>query len=254
MNDTDLSRAYRRLADAVTPPPDASDLVAARVAQRHRRRVSGYAALAVGLVLAAGGVAAGVSGGPEAGQDPIDRPTSSPSPTTRGGATCPGGAEPLAVDVDHPGYRAFTALLGGQSREHGAYLVDRPARRLSFLRDDGSVHTTLTWSRSQGRWFPDASTACSDAGEWRDVDPASVGPAGPMRLDVNACFVDAVDFADKTWSVVGEDQFDELRAPEGFTGRGQAWVAGDVVTYRDDGGARLTLVITGGPWTKDFFC
>ncbi len=254
MNDTDLGQAYRRLADAVTPPLDASDLVAARVAQRHRRRVSGYAALAVGLVLAAGGVAAGVSGGPEAGQDPVDRPSSSPSPSASDGVTCPDGAEPRTADLDHPGYRTFTALLAEQSDAHGAYLVDRRARRFSYVRDDGSVHTTVTWRRGQGRWFPDRSTTCPDAGEWRDVDPASVGPSGPMQLEVNACFVDTVDFLDKTWAVIGADQFDELRQPEGFTGSGIAWAAGDVVTYRDDLGALLTLAIAGDPWTKDFFC
>lgn len=177
--------------------------------------------------------------------------------------TCPEG-KPLAVQLDYRGDRSFTELLTVWSTELGRPLVDRSARQVWFLRDDGSAHTRLAWTRARrpvaGRaWFVDGLEQCSDHARWRPV----AAPSAPATLEVGHCWVEPVVAEGRTWDVTREDQFGWggpapqrlVLEPAPGTGRattsGELSVAGDVAVYVDRSGVRLTLVPDGDPWALE---
>ncbi|MDP2773021.1 MAG: hypothetical protein Q8O61_05645 [Nocardioides sp.] len=250
MNDDELRRTFERLGAAVNTPTDARGRVAARIRQRRRRRASGYGVLGVAAVALAVGVLAvggGDAGDPtEVATDPV---TSEAAPRV---VTCPGDEAPTRVDYDHAGYATFTALLEAEAADRGALAVDVAGRQIFLLRDDGTAHASVSWSRgAQDRWYPSSGAACADSGEWVDASSVPDGSA-PLSLDVGHCWIEPVAFAGRTWDVSEEDQVGWGGGqPEGFLASGTAWEAGDVVTYVDDSGARLTLVPEGSPWTLE---
>lgn len=257
MNDDELRASYQRLGSAVTAPVEAHCLVAGRIRQRRRRRMAGSGVLgaaAIAVVAVIAGAAIG-GGGQEPGPADIGRDPSSSVPVPNE-VTCPGGDEPRRTDYDHPGYKTFTAMLEDGSRGRGSFVVDLETERIYFLRDDGTAHTVLSWGGGPpGRWSPSGLTSCRDAAEWAAPSTVVGDEPGPLSLDVGHCWIEPVQFDGRTWDVVEEDQFGWGGGePEGFTGEGRAWPAGDVMSYVDDSGTWLTLVPGGDPWTleRDF--
>lgn len=184
--------------------------------------------------------------------------TAGPLPT---GVTCPDG-EPTVLQLDDSGDRSFTELLTAWSKQLGRPVVDRSRRQVWFVRDDGSAHTRLEWTRMRrpvaGRaWFVDGLEQCKDHERWRTVATPSV----PVTLTVGHCWVEPVSVGGRRWDVVREDQFGwggpmprRLALPRPGTAgtaelTGTLAVAGDTAVYVDDSGARLTLVPAGDPWT-----
>jgi hypothetical protein len=160
---------------------------------------------------------------------------------------------------DHSGYSSFTEMLRAEADLRGAYEVDRTMKRLLYLRDDGSVHTEVTWmgqardgQARRSDWFPSGEAACSDSKESAGVPLDLVDPARPLTLEVGHCWIEPVSFDGAMWDVVEEDQFGWGGAqPDDFRGTGEAWRAGDVVTYVDASGVWLTLVPAEDPWALD---
>ena len=223
-----------------------------------KRTAVGYAALAILVGVGVGALV--LAGGGDRDPNVAEDPTTSTSPPPPGtDISCPGGAEPQQSVFDHSGYRSFTEMLRAEADVRGAYLVDRTTERLLYLRDDGSVHTELTWmggARDGGGhrsdWFPSGEAACSDAESWTRVPLDLVQPARPLMLEVGHCWIEPVSFDGRMWDVVEEDQFGWGGGqPDDFRGTGQAWRAGDVVTYVDGSGEWLTLVPAGDPWALD---
>ena len=246
MNDTDLTAAYERLADAAGPPPDATDRIAARVTQRRRRRATGLCVAAVLLIAGAGGVATAIPDSPDGpARDPA-APTPSTLPSADLQLTCTTGAARSGTVDAYRGAATLTELLQA-ARSRGRYVVDLEGQRVLSLREDGTVHTEQTWFTGGGEWFQDTTSSCSDWIETVDRDIAR--DAHPLALEVGHCWIAPVEFEGEVWDVMAEDQFGwGGGAPRGFASTGEAWRAGDVVSYRDDSGTLLTLVPADGPW------
>ena len=198
--------------------------------------------------------------GSDGGQDGADDPApSSSTPVAGTSATCPDGAEPRQVMYDHGGYKSFTEMLKAEAEIRGAYSVDRSTERLLYLRDDGSVHTELFWmgearqgGGNRSDWFPSSAADCADEEAWTDVPLDLLEPAQPLTLEVGHCWIEPASLGGEMWDVVEEDQFGwGGQQPPDFAGTGEAWRAGNVVTYVDESGHWLTLVPTGDPWALD---
>lgn len=225
------------------------------------RTAVSLAALAVVVIMGAGVAALALTDDDGPDPDVADDPTAATTtaPTPGGRIACPGGAEPQQSVFDHSGYPSFTAMLQGEADFRGAYVVDRATKRLLYLRDDGSVHTEVTWMGgarddevSRNDWFPSSEAACADAESWAGVPLDVVAPDQPLTLEVGHCWIEPARFEGRRWDVVEEDQFGWGGGqPVDFTGSGEAWRAGDVVTYVDDSGDWLTLVPAGDPWALD---
>lgn len=247
--DEQLKSAYRDLVDSASPPPDAGRLVQARRTQRRRRRQAGLGTGAAAGVCAAAVVAALVLTNGGSASDPA--PAGDPSPAAvPAEVTCPDGMQVKRIDFDHVGYDSFTEMLRTEAASNGAFVVDRVGRTIFFLRDDGSAHTAVTWAGdAQSRWFPGGMSLCSDRQDWSGEALDVAGPPTPLALPLGHCWIEPVELGDRTWDVMDEDQFGSGGGvPDRFTGVGTAWQTGDVVSYLDAGGTRLTLVPEGDGW------
>ena len=82
------------------------------------------------------------------------------------------------------------------------------------------------------------------------------GPPTPITLVVGHCWIEPIEFGGRIWQVMNEDQFGtgDGAIPGRFTGSGTAWQTGDVVSYLDAGGTRLTLVPEGDAWAPGSAC
>ncbi len=250
--DEELTTAYRDLVDSAAPPPDAGQLVAARRTQRRRRRQAGLGIGAAAGVSAVAVVAALILS--NGGSDVEPAPDVPPSPAAvPDSVTCPGGTQPQGIDIDHVGYDSFTEMLRTESASNGPFVVDRARETIYFLRSDGSAHSAITWTGDSGsRWFPGSMQLCQDRQEWSGEALDIAGPPTPLALPLGHCWIEPVEFGDRTWDVMDEDQFGWGEGtPARFTGAGTAWQTGDVVSYLDAGGARLTLVPEGDSWTTE---
>lgn len=159
---------------------------------------------------------------------------------------------------DPSGYATFGHLLRAESRGHGLVSVDIETRTLYFLREDGTAHTAVTWNQGwkaeRGEQvYPDEVRSCSDADEWRDLEPAAE-ELERVELELGHCWIEPVVIAGATWDVVASDQFGsgDGRRP-GFVGAGRAWEAGDVLVYEDRGGRWFTMVVAGHAWTLEHY-
>lgn len=163
--------------------------------------------------------------------------------------TCADG-QTQVVSFDYRGDRRFSDLLAIWTRELGRPLVDRGQSRIWFLRDDGTAHSVLDWTRAAGvdngrPWFVDGYESCRDSGRWRDV----AAPATPVDLRLGSCWIDPIRIGDQTWDFAEEELGVRQRQP--LTLRGEVRPAGDVATYTDESGRRITLVPQGDPWAVE---
>lgn len=201
----------------------------------------------------------------EGSTPPLANPTSSVAPSRTPAprpteVTCPDG-EPTIMQLDDGGARTFTALLATWSKELGRPVVDRSKRQIWFVRNDGSAHTVLEWTRTRrpiaGRqWFVGGLERCSDHEQWHAVEARAV----PVRLQVGHCWIDPVSVDGRAWDVTREDQFGwggpvprrlHLAPPDAHGTSalsGELAVAGDVAVYVDESGVRLALVSRGDSW------
>ncbi|MDQ4052863.1 MAG: hypothetical protein M3237_09195 [Actinomycetota bacterium] len=225
-----------------------------------RRSAPGYAALAVLIVIGVGAGGLSLADGDQDTTNLAEDPTTSASPATPGsGIACPRGVAPQQSVFDHSGYGSFTELLRTEAGFRGSYVVDRAKERFLYLRDDGSVHTEVVWmgeprdgGGNRSDWFPSSESACSDEESWTGVPLDLVESAQPLTLDVGHCWIEPVSFDGRMWDVVEEEQFGwGGQQPTDFRGTGEAWRAGDIVTYVDASGHWLTLVPAGDPWALD---
>ena len=250
-----LTNAYDELTSSVSPPAGARELVAARRTQRRRRRAAGYVAGA-GVAVAAVVIGMLTFGGGESSLAPAKDPLPSGTPE---GITCEEGGQPEVSDLNHPGYDSLTEMLTKEADAYGAFTLDRANQRIYFLREDRTAHTAVTWTRGlESRWFPSTMTRCSDSSQWRDVPLDVSGPSERVSIQVDHCYINLVDVFEQLWDAVAEDQFGTGGSgaggeymPRNWAGLGTVWRTGDVVTYVDDGGRRLTLVPEGDPWATE---
>lgn len=185
--------------------------------------------------------------GSSASTTPAAMPTATPT-----AVTCPRG-KPQVLTFDYGGDRSFTALLTVWSKELGRPVVDRSRRRIWFVREDGTAHTRLDWTRArrplEGRaWFVEGLEQCGDHARWRSLKPSTIR----VELEVGHCWIEPVKVAGDTWDVTREDQFGSGgRMPERFARAGRLAPAGDVAIYVDDSGRHLTLVPAGDRWVLE---
>lgn len=198
---------------------------------------------------------------PDARATAATTPATEPARPTE--LSCPRG-EPQVHTFDYGGDPSFTALLTTWSKELGRPVVDRTNHHIWFVRDDGSAHTRLDWTRARKpangpAWFVDGYEQCGDHAEWRSHAAAST----PLQLEVGHCWIEPVEVGGRLWDVSEEDQFGwggpvprrldlgQISTSGGTTIAGDFAVAGDVATYVDASGVRLTLVPEGDAWALE---
>lgn len=169
--------------------------------------------------------------------DPARRPTR---------LDCPTGHSPV-ITFDYGGDRRFANLLAAWTHELGRPYVDRERERIWFLRDDGTAHTVLDWTRAtqpvDGRaWFVDGLESCRDSEQWKAVR----APSTPTELTRGSCWIEPIRIGEETWDFAEEEL--GVRHNRSLTLRGAVTPAGDVATYTDGSGHGITLVPSGSPW------
>lgn len=221
---------------------------------RISRCAPGSAALGAMTLVALGAVAWSCDD-PE--RDPSAEPTvaapTSPSPTpppppTSTEVTCPNGKPPRTGVTDPVLYDDFTDMLTGHGDD---FVVDRSTRTIFRLRADGTIRSATTYAGDpDGPWGAERIVYC--VGDNGGHGGGLALPGRPMTLRVGHCWIEPVAFEGESWDVVAEDQFGGGGGtPQGFVGTGSAARHGDVVSYLDASGHRLTLVPEGDPWALE---
>ncbi len=250
-NDDDLRSSYERLASAMEAPSTVPDGVPTRIRQRRRHRAWGTA-LAASVAIA--GTATGVwalAGSPdETGEPAIG--TATPSITE----------SPLEVGPDglacHTDQRVSGMFFNLGPRDEAQWPEDVARRfltvaaaerfaikelangrwRATYFRGDGTALMFLAIHLSGDKIYPTGIVSCPVD------DPATQ----TVELTIGHCWVEPFTFAGREWGLLHKDQFGGGGlAPLGTIGTGEVWIDGDVLRYRDYGGAELTFVPTTRP-------